>query len=97
MQSPEGAGNNIDTRSIISGLRKAFDLDYPRLLQVWKKEWERKYSGKDPSDACVSVRITAGDSEKNALPCGGILKKPSGSFLSGNCRRSGGVNVAARN
>jgi transposase-like protein len=88
MQRHEGARNTIDTRSIISGLRKAFDLDYPRLLDAWKKEWERNYSGKDPSDACVSVRITAGDSEKNALPCGGILKKPSGSFLSGNCRRS---------
>ena len=85
MQSRDGAGNNINTQSIISGLRKAFDLDYPRLLEVWKKEWERKYSGKDPSDACVSVRITSGESKKGSLPCGGILKKSRRS-MSGNRR-----------
>jgi transposase-like protein len=88
-QRPDGANNLVETRGIISGLKQAFDLDYPRLLEAWKREWQRTYAGKDPSDACVSVRISSGSSRIKTLPCGGILKKSGQSFLKGNRSRLG--------
>src|ERR1700694_580315 len=48
---------------MIEGLRHALDRNYRRLLQTARADWERLFAGKDPSDACVSVRVTVGDSE----------------------------------
>jgi hypothetical protein len=67
----------IDSRRLISGLRQALDLNYARVLAAGSREWERNFAGKDPSDACVTVRISSG------LPCAGVLRKPAGSLLSG--------------
>jgi hypothetical protein len=64
-----------DPRRFISGLRQALDLNHNRMLTVARREWERRYAGKDPSDACVTVRIRSGEPKKNALASGGILKK----------------------
>jgi hypothetical protein len=75
----------LDSRRFISGVRQALDLNYTRMLGVAKREWERRYPGKDPSDACVSVRIRSSEPKKSSLPCGGILKK-SKSLLNGNRR-----------
>jgi hypothetical protein len=40
---------------------KEFDqtigLAYQKLLALARIEWERRFAGKDPSDACASVRI----------------------------------------
>jgi len=87
LETHNTAENIIDSHRLISGLRQALDLNYARLLDGAKNEWDRKYAGKDPSDACVSVRIRSGGSEKIALSCGGILKRPGQSFLNGNRRR----------
>lgn len=65
----------IDNRRLITGLRNALDINYARVLASARSQWERNFEGKDPSDACVSVRITSGKR------CAGILKKPVGSFL----------------
>ena len=65
----------IDSRRLITGLRNALDMNYARVLASARTQWERNFEGKDPSDACVSVRITSGK------PLAGILKKPAGSFL----------------
>ena len=67
--------NIIDSRRLITGLRHALDMNYARVLETAKAQWERNFEGKDPSDACVSVRITSGK------PTAGILKKPAGSVL----------------
>jgi hypothetical protein len=67
--------NIIDTRRLIAGLRQALDMNYAHVLATAKTRWERNFEGKDPSDACVSVRISSGK------PTAGILKKPAGSFL----------------
>jgi hypothetical protein len=74
----------INNPRLISGLKHALDMNYARVMEIARNEWEHTYAGKDPSDACVSVRISSG---KKALPCGGILKKPRSSLLHGN--RSG--------
>ena len=74
--------NDADDRRLIDGLRQALNLNYARLLETARQEWEHNFAGKDPSDACVSVRITSGDSQSLSLPCGGILRKRGRSLLS---------------
>jgi hypothetical protein len=65
----------IDSRRLIAGLRHALDVNYARVLDAGRGQWERYFEGNDPSDACVSVRITSGK------PTAGVLKKPAGSLL----------------
>ena len=72
--------NIIDSRRLIAGLKHALDMNYARVLATARAQWERNFEGKDPSDACVSVRITSGK------PMAGILKKPAGSFLHAGAR-----------
>ncbi len=50
--------HRIDDAELISALRNALDGKYGRLVQAARREWERSFRGPDPSDACVSVRIT---------------------------------------
>ena len=69
--------NIIDSRRLITGLRHALDMNYARVLAAASAQWERNFAGKDPSDACVTVRISAG------TPCAGVLRRPAGSLLSG--------------
>lgn len=40
------------------------DKIYERLRERARAEWLRSYPDGDPSDACVSVRITCGSGEK---------------------------------
>ena len=69
--------NIIDSRRLITGLRHALDVNYARVLEVAREQWERHFEGNEPSDACVSVRITSGK------PSAGVLKKPAASLLYG--------------
>ena len=43
---------------VIAGLRHALDTQYRRLIQTARADWERLF-GSDPSDACVTVRVSA--------------------------------------
>ena len=70
----------IDNRRLITGLRHALDVNYGRVLTSARMQWERNFEGKDPSDACVSVRISSGK------PTAGILKKKAGSVLHTSAR-----------
>ena len=85
-QTHEATESIIDSRRLIRGLKHLLEIKYARVLDAARSEWERSFAGKDPSDACVSVRISSGGPEKTALPCGEILKKPGQSFLNGNRR-----------
>jgi len=80
--------HDTDNRRLIDGLRQALDMNYARLLETAKKECERNFAGKDPSDACVSVRVGSGDSQRLSLPCAGILRKRGRSLLNINGRPS---------
>jgi hypothetical protein len=73
-----------EDRRMIDGLRQALDLNYARLLASAQQQWEHHFAGKDPSDACVSVRVSAGDSQRLPLPCAGILRKKRRSLLNGH-------------
>lgn len=68
-------GKPMPNRDAIDGLRHALDLGYARLREAARNEWERNFAGKDPSDACVSVRVTTGDSKRRSLPCAGVLRR----------------------
>ncbi len=78
----------IDSHRLISGLKHALDVNYAHVIDAARSRWECNYAGTDPSDACVSVRISPADSRKSVLACGGFLKKPGGSFLIGDHRHS---------
>ena len=67
----------IDSHRLITGLRHALDVNYARVLDAARSQWERCFEGNDPSDACVSVRITSGK------PSAGVIKKPVTSLLYG--------------
>jgi hypothetical protein len=64
---------------MIAGLQRAIDRNYRRIVQAAKSDWERLFAGKDPSDACVSVRINSPVSEASttAVPRAGYLSKPA--------------------
>ena len=70
----------IDSRRLITGLRHALDVNYSRVLGAARDNWERYFEGNDPSDACVSVRITSGK------PTAAVIKKPAASLLYGTRR-----------
>jgi hypothetical protein len=76
------ADNFIDSRRLIIGLRHALDVSYVRVIEAAKERWERHFEGTDPSDACVSVRITSGKTSA------GVIRKPAKSLLYGTRRLS---------
>jgi hypothetical protein len=47
-------------RELITGLRSALDQSYSRMLKAASDKWQRQFGGKEPSDSCVSVRISSG-------------------------------------
>jgi hypothetical protein len=59
---------------VIKGLERALDLAYGRLIRAARNEWERRFAGKDPSDACVNVRVHAVEAKTSAVPGSGFLK-----------------------
>ena len=44
---------------VVAGLRHALDLQYRRLCEAARSDWERLFGSKDPADACVTVRVSA--------------------------------------
>jgi hypothetical protein len=38
-------------------LKRAIEISYRRLFESAAREWEQRFAGQDPSDACVTVRI----------------------------------------
>jgi hypothetical protein len=42
---------------VVAGLRHVLDLQYRRLCEAARSDWERLFGSKDPADACVSVRV----------------------------------------
>jgi hypothetical protein len=63
-------------RQLINGLQQTLHANHARLLDAAKTEWESKFAGNDPSDACVTVRITTDAPAPRQLACAGVLAKP---------------------
>ena len=49
--------HSLVEKQAIKGLQDAIDKNYRRLFKAAKTQWERSFAGKDPSDACVIVRV----------------------------------------
>jgi hypothetical protein len=56
------------------GLERALDKTYSRLRERARAAWERHHAGKDPTDACVSVRIAPAG---KATPASPPARKPA--------------------
>ena len=59
LQKHDKAHGYHSNRELVDGLQKALEKNYGRILRAAGKEWERRFAGKDPSDACVSIRISS--------------------------------------
>jgi hypothetical protein len=67
----EALQREIAKAEVIAGLQHALDSRYLRFVQAARADWERLI-GSDPSDACVTVRVSAG--EQAAIRGSGFLK-----------------------
>ena len=47
-------------------VQRALDNKFRRLVTHARTQWEQRFAGKDPSDACVTVRIVAAPAENPA-------------------------------
>jgi hypothetical protein len=70
---------------LLEGLQFAIDHSYRRLRETARQEWESRFASNDPSDACVSIRVTAvGSNARVARGSGfltvraGLIQKPKG-------------------
>ena len=61
LQQQSVPSDQITNRDMAEGLRKALEKNHTRILQAAGTEWERRFAGRDPSDACVSVHVSAWD------------------------------------
>ncbi len=61
----------LEKADTVGGLRSALDLQYQRLCQLARADWERLI-GPDPADACVTVRVQTASA--NATRGSGFLK-----------------------
>ena len=64
LQPPALLAGHATNRELVIGLRSALDRNYSRIVRAASAEWDRRFAGKDPSDACVSVKITAPTARK---------------------------------
>jgi hypothetical protein len=53
-------------RKVAQAMLRAVERNYGRLIAEARKEWERRCAGRDPSDACVTVRVNGRDSREFA-------------------------------
>ena len=61
--------NRTSDAELAAGLRNAVDGKYGRILDAARREWERSFARRDPSNACVSVRV-AGPTVRPSLLSG---------------------------
>ena len=69
---PQAQTSRTTDAELISAFGNALDRNYSKAVRAAQKHWERCFAGKDPSDACVSVRIS------------GTLTRPRRPFIAGH-------------
>jgi hypothetical protein len=70
----QNSGKVSDPETV--GLHRAIDNNFKRLVENARVQWERNFAGKDPSDACVTVRVTTSETpvERPPVPGSGFVK-----------------------
>jgi hypothetical protein len=59
------------------GLERALDNNFRLLRENARAKWGKNFTGADPTDACVSIRITAAaDAQLPPVACAGFLRAP---------------------
>ena len=53
------ADKHVPMRDLVAGLQQTLERNHQKILAAALHDWERKYAGRDPSDACASVHIAA--------------------------------------
>ena len=53
------ADKHVPMRELVAALRQTLERNHQKILAAALSDWERKYAGRDPSDACASVHIAA--------------------------------------
>jgi len=62
---------------IAEGFQRALDNNFQRLRENARREWESRSAGNDPSNACVTVRIsTAPQARWASVRCAGVVARP---------------------
>ncbi|HSH38708.1 MAG TPA: hypothetical protein VK993_07975 [Chthoniobacterales bacterium] len=51
------ADKNVPMRELVANLQQTLERNHQKILAAALSDWQRKYGGRDPSDACASVRI----------------------------------------
>ena len=69
--------NEMIKCELIEGLQRAIDQNYRRLLEAAKAQWELRFAGKDPRDACARIRVTR-IKETQTMP-GSVTKRTKSS------------------
>lgn len=48
----------LTNRKLTGGLPRAIDNSFHAMIERARQDWQRRFAGQDPSDACVTVKIT---------------------------------------
>ena len=51
------ADKHVPVRELVANLQQTLERNHQKILAAALSDWQRKYAGCDPSDACASVRI----------------------------------------
>ena len=51
------ADKYVPMRDLVANLQQTLERNHQKILAAALSDWERKYAGRDPSDACASVHI----------------------------------------
>lgn len=67
LQNCNALNCKVTDDQLVDGFRSAVEKSCGRVFKIAQDEWERRFGGKEPSDACVSVRISS-RGPRRALP-----------------------------
>ena len=71
-----GIRDELLKTEITEGMHRALDKNFERVRENARREWESRFGGNDPSDACVSVRISSSaQSRLSVIPAAGLLAR----------------------
>jgi hypothetical protein len=73
-----GIQDELARIEMLAGLERALDNHFERLRENARAQWKKHFAEADPSDACVTVRIsTASGAQLGSVPCAGFLSGPN--------------------
>ena len=59
LEEMPAANKNVPMRELVATLQETMARNHQKILAAALNDWERKYAGRDPSDACASVHVAA--------------------------------------